>query len=911
MKNTLSLIILLLSSTVYGQISANDSQIKDVADPTDPQDATTKNYVDTNISALSANPLGEYFPDGISLGDLISWVWDGTIWEPTFSQLNTDVISLVSDPGTDTQIVCEFDSILPIQYAVSGDGSGILVTGLPGGIGHSFVNGILTISGAANQDVSTQTTFNYTVTIPTQDSNVNTIASGAIVIAPKSSLVLDEGELNQTSCLGEPIEPITFIIEGKSPNATVTGLPQGVSANIAENKVIISGTPPASLASGSRFDFTVQTNSSACAPDTQTGSITVTDCSTCYPTASAGADFSVCAGNPYAVQNASAANYTDLQWTTSGTGTFDSVTITSPTYVPSNADIASGQVTLTLTTTNDSCTQTQTVVDEMILTLTQCNSIDVTLQNNNELELFGNAMTYGAQVVTQNMQNISQVGVCYSTSVGPTVDDATITENNSGTDWWAGANPSYELTATGLSPNTTYYVRAFAKTINDNIVYGDQVEVSYTDPNIAEVYNFYSEVYSSNGSSFSKITRLHLKNERFRNLNLTENTVNSNNIKSVHIHIHPNNPYGNTYEWDNINLEVRNQMGLNSIYVYGGNNHRLRLNVEGNSSLQTIYSPDLKFLNCQIHYNENLESWTTTNIQEASIEIYGSTSLSTLDFPELTKINSINISDWENNSSVTTLLFPKVVSGGQISIERGGVINMDFSSLEILNGIYLNQNPLNILSLPNLKHSINRLIIINNNNLTEINLPKLENVGNGNLNSNSYFEIRENNVLEDIDLASLSKIFGSLRIEHNNMLDVSAINNCDFFVYKNNGYKCEFGELEISGNANNTYCFQDSAKIQQPTLLTTVAFDVTQTTATSGGSVNSLQGTIMKRKGVCWSTSQNPTVDDNISDNGYGNDDFNSYIYGLLPNTTYHYRAYAEDCNGIYYGNEMSFTTPQ
>ena len=47
------------------------------------------------------------------------------------------------------------------------------------------------------------------------------------------------------------------------------------------------------------------------------------------------------------------------------------------------------------------------------------------------------------------MQNISQVGVCYSTSVGPTVDDATITENNSGTDWWAGAKSSCELTATG------------------------------------------------------------------------------------------------------------------------------------------------------------------------------------------------------------------------------------------------------------------------------------------------------------------------------------------------------------------------------------------------------------------------------------------------------------------------------
>ena len=108
------------------------------------------------------------------------------------------------------------------------------------------------------------------------------------------------------------------------------------------------------------------------------------------------------------------------------------------------------------------------------------------------------------------------------------------------------------------------------------------------------------------------------------------------------------------------------------------------------------------------------------------------------------------------------------------------------------------------------------------------------------------------------------------------MFDVSTINNCDFFVYSNNGYKCEFGDVDISGNANNNYCFQDSAKIQQPTLLTTEAIDVTQTTATSGGSVNSPQGTIMKRKGVCWSTSQNPTVYDNVSDNGYGNDDFNS-----------------------------------
>jgi hypothetical protein len=336
----------------------------------------------------------------------------------------------------------------------------------------------------------------------------------------------------------------------------------------------------------------------------------------------------------------------------------------------------------------------------------------------------------------------------------------------------------------------------------------------------------------------------------------------------------------------------------------------MNLYISGNSSLHTIYSPDLKFLSCSMDNNENLESWTTTNIKESSISVSGSTSLTTLDFPELTKLNFINIYDWDNNSSITTLLFPKVVSAESIGIDGVGVINMDFSSLETLNSIWLHQIPLNILSLPNLKH-INNLEFNSNQSLTEINLPKLENVGNGNLNGYSNFRIQNNNVLTNLDLASLSKIFGFLEIRNNNILDVSAINNCDFFVYKNNGYKCEFGEVNISGNSNNNYCFQDSTKIQQPTLLTTGAFDITQTTATSGGSVNSPQGTIMKRKGVCWSTSQNPTVDDNISDNGYGNDDFNSYIYDLLPNTTYHYRTYAEDCNGIYYGNEMSFTTPQ
>ena len=107
---------------------------------------------------------------------------------------------------------------------------------------------------------------------------------------------------------------------------------------------------------------------------------------------------------------------------------------------------------------------------------------------------------------------------------------------------------------------------------------------------------------------------------------------------------------------------------------------------------------------------------------------------------------------------------------------------MDFSSLETLDYIRFEQTHLNNLSFPNLKY-LRNLEFVDNQFLTEINLPNLENVGNGNLNSWSNFTISNNHALTHIDLANLSKIFGRLNIINNNMFDVSTINNCDFFVY--------------------------------------------------------------------------------------------------------------------------------
>ena len=92
-----------------------------------------------------------------------------------------------------------------------------------------------------------------------------------------------------------------------------------------------------------------------------------------------------------------------------------------------------------------------------------------------------------------------------------------------------------------------------------------------------------------------------------------------------------------------------------------------------------------------------------------------------------------------------------------------------------------------------------------------------------------------------------------------------------------------------------------------PTVTTTVADAITGSTAQSGGNVT--VGNAVTSRGVCWSTTANPTIASGHTTNGSGTGSFISSISGLLPNTLYYYRAYATNTNGTSYGSELSFTT--
>src|SRR5690554_6136155 len=103
----------------------------------------------------------------------------------------------------------------------------------------------------------------------------------------------------------------------------------------------------------------------------------------------------------------------------------------------------------------------------------------------------------------------------------------------------------------------------------------------------------------------------------------------------------------------------------------------------------------------------------------------------------------------------------------------------------------------------------------------------------------------------------------------------------------------------------------DNSQAKLPVLFTTEVIDITSDLATSGGNITDDGGAPITVHGVCWSTNENPTIDDNKTEDGTGAVSFTSSVTGLEPNTTYYLRAYATNSAGTSYGSIMSFTTQE
>ena len=99
-------------------------------------------------------------------------------------------------------------------------------------------------------------------------------------------------------------------------------------------------------------------------------------------------------------------------------------------------------------------------------------------------------------------------------------------------------------------------------------------------------------------------------------------------------------------------------------------------------------------------------------------------------------------------------------------------------------------------------------------------------------------------------------------------------------------------------------------EITLPTVITASATEITANSAKGGGEVTNDGGAEVTERGICWSTSTNPTISDSHVATGTGTGAFAATMSGLEANTIYHVRAYAINDMGTAYGMDKEFTTP-
>ena len=194
-------------------------------------------------------------------------------------------LTLTSAPATTTQTVNINTPITNITYGTGNGVTGATVTGLPTGVTGVYAggtNGSITISGTP----TVSGIFTYTVTT-SGGCGVKTLTGTITVnLVPSITLSSAAGTNAQAVCVSTPITNITYITAGGVTNATVAGLPAGVTGSYSggtNGTYTITGTPTATGTS----TYTI-TTSGGISPATATGTITVNGAATITLSSGAG-----------------------------------------------------------------------------------------------------------------------------------------------------------------------------------------------------------------------------------------------------------------------------------------------------------------------------------------------------------------------------------------------------------------------------------------------------------------------------------------------------------------------------------------------------------------------------------------------------------------------------------------------
>lgn len=139
----------------------------------------------------------------------------------------------------------------------------------------------------------------------------------------------------------------------------------------------------------------------------------------------------------------------------------------------------------------------------------------------------------------------------------------------------------------------------------------------------------------------------------------------------------------------------------------------------------------------------------------------------------------------------------------------------------------------------------------------------------------------------------------------------------NFWTTKENGnmavsFYIRYDNSYLNNDAPNKYqgrsvrCVKSLSETEP--VIHTLGVEVVSSTVANCGGMCSNGGSHATARGICWSTSPNPTIADNHTTDGNGEGTFSSQMTNLTPSVTYYVRAYVVNSDGAFYGEERSFT---
>ena len=493
-----------------------------------------------------------------------------------------------------------------------------------------------------------------------------------------------------------------------------------------------------------------------------------------------------------------------------------------------------------------------------------------TVTTNTPSSVLQNTATGGGDVTDDGGATVTERGICWSTSHNPTVSDA---HGSSGT-----GTGSFTVEMTALDPGTKYYVRAYA-TNSQGTSYGSEKSLTTLAnlPSVitAEVSNITQTTAQGGGN---------VTNDG--GATVTERGVcwsTSHNPTTSGSHLSSGTGTG-SYTCDITGLTANTKYYIRAYAV---------------NSQGTSYGSELSFM-------------TSLNVSSPTV-----TTSQVTDITETTATGGGNVTD-DGNATVTergvcwSTSHNPTTSGSHASSGSGtGSFTVNITGLTSDTKYYVRSYAINSTGTSYGREvSFTTLQVVSSPTVTTsqvTNITQTTATGGGNVTSDGNATVTERGVCwstshnPSTSGSHASASGGGTGSFTVNMTGLTA--NTTYYVraYATNSQGTSYGS-EVS--------FTTSQVVTAPTVTTSQVTNITQTTATGGGNVTSDGNATVTERGICWSTSHNPsTSGSHASASGGGTGSFTVSMTGLTANTTYYVRAYATNSQGTSYGSEVSFTT--